>query len=365
MCAPAIVLLFALAAPAAADGGRVDTRRMQQGLRALRDDDVQERVRGVGLLSSCRKQPECAPAVRALQRALFDPQPAVRHAVLAALTALDARAAGGDVVRLLQVEHDARVLPAALLALGSLRVAGAEAAVTKFASHPAAAVRAAAMSAAGDLGGAAMRRLVLNSLQMAGDEDSEWLVRSSAVLAMAKIGRAEDLALVQRAYRRGGGRAFWLARAAVARAVTALHPRPREPLELLLADSDPRVAVTAAKGLADAGFSAVLVRHLGNAKSSIRAAAVGGVRQADLRSAGAQLRRMARFDRSRGVRWAAAKVLFAWDDPLGDRLLLDALRSKEATIWAEALALLAQKTGGKHGRDVEAWREDLQRRRKR
>ncbi len=78
-----------------------------------------------------------------------------------------------------------------------------------------------------------------------------------------------------------------------------------------------------------------------------------------------QLRRMARFDRARGVRWAAAKVLFLWDDPLGDTLMLDALRSKEAAIWAEAVALLSQKTGLKRGRDVEAWKSALEKRRAR
>nr|MDJ0522317.1 hypothetical protein [Planctomycetota bacterium] len=244
-------------------------------------------------------------------------------------------------------------------------VAGAEGVLTRYASHPEATVRASALTAAGDLGGPALRRLLLNSLRMAGGEDPAWIVRSAAILALAKIGRAEDLAVIQRAYNEGGGRARWLARAAVARAVAALHPEPRATLERLLTDQDPRVAVTAAKGLADAGLEAVLLQHLRNEKAPIRAAAVSGVQQANLRQATAMLRRMARHDASREVRWAAAKVLFAWEDPYGDTLMLDALRSKEPAIWAEAVALLGRRTGARHGRDVEGWRKELLRWRKR
>jgi len=91
----------------------------------------------------------------------------------------------------------------------------------------------------------------------------------------------------------------------------------------------------------------------------VRAAALGGVRQAGLREALPRIRFMARRDLARGVRWAAAKVLFAFEDPLGDTLLLDAVRSREVAIWAEALALLARRTGEAHARDVVAWRNAL------
>lgn len=361
MRVPAIVVLlvYLTATPAAADG-----KALEQGLRALAHEDAHERSGGLRWLAKCRAQPERARAVRALQRALFDAHPAIRAGAIQVLASFDARAAGGDLVRLLELERDVQVLPTALLALGTLRVAGADAVVRRFASHPEAGVRAAAMSAAGDLGGPAMRRLVLNALQMAGAEDAEWLVRSAAVVALSKIGRAEDLTLVQRAYRQGGGRTSWLARASIARALAALHPDPRAALERLLADPDPRVAVTAAKGLADAGLERVLLGHLRSGQSGVRAAAVGGVRQADLRAALPQLRRMARFDRARGVRWAAAKVLFLWDDPLGDTLMLDAVQAKEAAIWTEAVALLSRKTGLKRGRDVGAWKSALSKRRR-
>jgi HEAT repeat protein len=368
---PAIFVFLALlllGGPAAADPPATKpaaAKRLAAGLEALRHEHAYERVRGVALLALCATEPERSKAARALQGALFDPEPAIRQGAVGALVRLDARAAGGELVRLLGLERDVAVLPTALLALGDLKVAGADRVLTRFASHPEATVRASALTAAGDIGGPTLRRLVLNSLGMAGGEDVEWIVRSAAILALARIGRPADLAAIQRAYRTGGGHAHWLARSAIAKAVAALHPEPQGTLEQLLADPDPRVAVTAAAGLADAGYADVLLGHLRSGQSGVRAAAVGGVRQAELRRAAPGLKRMARYDASRVVRWAAAKVLFAWDDPYGDTLLLDALRSKEPAIWAEALALLAQRTGASHGRDVDAWRKELKNRRAR
>ena len=273
VCIPAFFVLLVLTGTAAANA-----KRLEAGLKALAHEHAYERVRGIAFLSQCRKEPQRSKAVRALQRALFDPEPAIRQGAVGALVALDARAAGGDIVRLLEVERDLGVLPTALLALGDLKVAGADRVLTRFAAHPDATVRASALTAAGDLGGAALRRLVINSLRMAGGEDVEWVVRSAAILALARIGRPADLAAIQRAYDTGGGHAHWLARSAIAKAVAALHPSPQATLEQLLADPDPRVAVTAAAGLADAGYADVLLGHQRNGQSRVRAAAVGGVR---------------------------------------------------------------------------------------
>ncbi len=360
VCMPAIVFLLLCGGVAAADA-----KTLNAGLKAIRHAEPAERIRGVGLLASCTREPERSKAARALQRALFDGSAPIRHGAVGALVRLNARAAAGDIVRLLEVERDVRVLPVALLALGTLRAAGAAATLKRHAAHPDAAVRAASVAAAGDIGGRGMRRLVLNSLRMAGGEDGTWLVRSAALVALSKIGRAEDLAVVQHAYDAGGGRAFWLARASLARVVARLHPNPQGPLEGLLVDVDARVAVTAAKGLADAGLVSVLLAHLGNTQASVRAAALGGVRQAKLRQAAPRLKHMARRDRSRGVRWAATKVLFAWDDPYADALMVDAVRSKEPAIWAEAIALLARRTGATHARDAVAWSKALKARRAR
>jgi HEAT repeat protein len=349
-----LALLLGAAASAQAAGDEVT-----QAAARLGSPTVAVRVAAAGELARTGRVPARMRAVRALERALFDAAPPVRRAALAALVDLDARSAAGSVARLLGVERDVSVLPAALLALGALHAEGQEGLVVRYAAHPAPAVRAGALAAAGRLGGPAMRRLVLNALQMAGPEDDGWLVRASALLALARVGRPDDLDLVQRVYEEGG-RSSWLVRSAVAKVLAALHPHPRAPLEALLGDPDPRVAVSAAAGLAHAGLGDVLLGHLLDRRPSVRAAAVGGVRRGDLRRALPRLRRMARTDSSRAVRWAAAGVLFDWHDPLGDDLMLDAVRSREPALWTEAVARLARRTGASHGRDVEAWRRALE-----
>ncbi len=349
----AALALLLLAGPVWAEDG------LEAQLAQLAHKDPLQRLRATNALGACGRRPACAKAARALERALFDPVGAVRRGALNALVALDARGAAGAVVRLIQVERDASVLPAALLALGRLRVQGQSDILVRHAAHPTIGVRAAALAAAGDLGGARLRRLVLNSLQLAGAEDEQWIVRSSAILALAKIGQAEDLGLIQRAFAQGGGKAFWMARAAVAKAIAALNPKPRAALERLLLDVDSRVAVTAATGLATTGHGAVLVTYLRDGRSAVRAAAVGGVRQGNVRTATARLRHMARFDGSREVRFAAAIALFVWRDPTADEMLLDALRSNDPAIWGAAAARLARRTGQQHGRKVKAWRHAL------
>ncbi|MDF1702950.1 MAG: HEAT repeat domain-containing protein, partial [Planctomycetota bacterium] len=321
--------------------------------------DPAERLRATNALGRCGRRPVCAKAARALEQALFDPSPTVRRGALNALVALDARAAGGAIARLLAVERDASVVPAALLALGALQVQGHAAILVRAASHPRPAIRAAALTAAGSIGGARMRRLVLNSRQMAAAEDEQWLVRSSAVLALARLGKAEDLALIQRAFQEGGGKAHWMARAAVARAIASLHPHPRAALERMLLDSDPRVAVTAATGLARAGYTPLIREYLRHPKASVRMATVSAVRSVKLLDTRPRLHHMARFDASREVRFAAAVTLFQWGDPAADEMMLDAVRANDPAIWAEAVAQLARRTGARHGRKVKAWRRTL------
>lgn len=352
---PALLLLAATAQAADLD----------PTLEALQSKDLATRVRAADRLGHTSDRQARGRAIRALERAAFDPSDAVRRAALAALVRLDAQGSAGVVVRLLSVERHPNVLPAALLALGKLGSRASFARLVPFASHPLPGVRAAALAAAGDLGGPDARRLVVNSLQMAGQEDGDWLVRSSAMLALARVGRPEDLALVRRAFREGAGRRSWMARSALARVTAALSPDPQPQLERLLMDRDPRVAVTAATGLAQAGLESVLVMHLSNAQAAVRAAAVGGVRQARLARAYPRLRRMARWDGSREVRWAAAVALFELDDPAADALMLDAVGSSEPAVWAEAVALLGRRTGASHGRNVNAWRAELRRLRSR
>ena len=68
---------------------------------------------------------------------------------------------------------------------------------------------------------------------------------------------------------------------------------------------------------------------------------------------------MARVDQSLRVRWAAAMALFRVEDPDGDELVLSGLGADEPTIWAEAIAALAKRTGKQYGRNARAWRAAL------
>ena len=351
-------LLFGVSHAADADTRFPPT---QAAIQALEGKSMARRVEATNHLARARSKPERARAARALERHLFDPQPTMRRAVLNALAVLDARAAAGSVVRLLEVERDVTVLPAALITLGTLQVRGVDRLLVERAAHPHQAVRAAALTAAGDLGGAENRRLVLNSFQMAGAEDADWFVRASAMLALAKIGRAEDLELIQRVYRRDAGKEAWLARSALARVVAALHPQPRRILEAMIQDPDARVAVTAATGIATSGGARALQPFLRSDAAAIRAAAIGGVRQAKVADLVPRVRHMARWDRDREVRWAAAVTLFALEDPVGDELMIEALKSNEIAVWAGALAHLSRRTGAMHGRNPKAWRAELAR----
>lgn len=356
---PILLLLLAIAAPAHADAA--PDEQIDEQVARLKARDPAQRLRAANALGRCGSGAACTKAARALERALFDAVPLVRRGALNALVELDARQAGGSIVRLLGMEQDVTVVPAALIALGRLKVQGQEPLLVRHAGHPVVAVRAAAITAAGDLGGTRMRRLVLNSLRMAGAEDEAWVVRSSAVLALAKLGKAEDLATIQRAFESGGGQDHWIARSAVAKAIAALHPRPRAPLERILLDGDPRVAGTAALGLARAGYTPVIREHLRHPKASVRMAAVSAVRKVKLLDTRPRLHHMARFDGSREVRFAAALALFDWGDPAADAMMLDAVRANDPAIWGEAVAQLARRTGVQHGRDVKAWSRALKR----
>ena len=53
------------------------------------------------------------------------------------------------------------------------------------------------------------------------------------------------------------------------------------------------------------------------------------------------------------------QILQAGREPEGEALVLEALGSNEASVWAEAVAVLGQRTGADHGRDAAAWRVEL------
>ena len=312
--------------------------------------EAAERLAEIG---TPERWPRIVPPLR--DRLAADPSADVRQAAAAALGALADPGAVPSLVHALATERDERVLAAAVLALGET---GSEAEVPTLAvlarSHPTPSVR-------GALGGEAARLQVLGCLEAPGLPDPDWGVRAAAMLALVRCGHADDLGRVLTAYREGGGAQHWFARASLVRLVAA---RDRDPLPILrrmVLDPDPRVAVTAAVGIARTGHlqeMLLLLRHLSPA---VRAAAASAVARVRVEGAYGRLRSLARLDRSPRVRWAAALALFRLEEPAADDYVLAGLLSREPAVWAEAIAALSRRTGEQHGRDVTAWRGALRR----
>jgi HEAT repeat protein len=353
-----LVVGTALAQATTAQADEVDAllRRLAAPHPAQRIEAA-ERLAEIG---TPERWPRIGPPLR--DRLAADPSADVRQAAAAALGALADPGAVPTLVRSLATERDERVLAAVVLALGET---GSETQVPTLAvlarSHPTPSVRGAALSALGALGGEAARLHVLGCLEAPGLPDPDWGVRAAAVLALVRCGHADDLGRVLTAYREGGGEQHWFARASLARLVAA---RDRDPLPLLrrmVLDPDPRVAVTAAVGIARTGHlqeMLLLLRHLSPA---VRAAAASAVARVRVEGAYGRLRSLARLDRSPRVRWAAALALFRLEEPAADDYVLTGLLSREPAVWAEAIAALSRRTGEQHGRDVTAWRGALRR----
>lgn len=329
-------------------------------LQALESGSPAEKVAGAGRLAVDRAPARREAILDALGRHLTDPWPDVRRAVALALGRRGDRRAAGLLADRLPVEQRPDVLAALLLGVGDLGGSEHVACVVPFATrHALPSVRAAAVTALGHLGGEAARTVVLETIATPGLPDLDWSLRAAGVLALARCGRPEDVGVALVAYREGAGEGHWFARSALARLVATLDPDPVPLLRRLVGDSDPRVAVTAAEGLARAGHPDELLRLLGHVVPSVRAAAASGAAQANLEAALPRLRSMARLDAAREVRWAAALALFRLEDADGDALVLEGLRAREPAIWMEALAALADRTGEWHGLDRSAWHAAL------
>ena len=297
-----------------------------------------------------------------LDRLQADPSADVRQAAAAALAEVGDPSVVPTLRARLAVEREHRVLAAVVLALGET---GSEVDVSTLGTlartRPAPTVRAAALTALGALGGEAARLHILHCLEAGGLPDPDWGVRAAAVLALVKCGHADDLGRVLTAYREGGGERHWFARSALARLVAERDRDPLPILRRLILDPDPRVAVTAAVGIARTGHLQEMLLLLRHTSPTVRTASASAVARAHVEGAYARLRSMARFDRSPRVRWAAALALFRLKEPEADDYLLSALQSREPAVWAEAMAALGRRTGEQHGRDVRAWRGALRR----
>lgn len=355
---PLLAVLLSLASSRAARADEVDAV-----LRRLASPRPAERVEAAGRLAEIatpRRWPRIVPPL--LGRFGEDPSPDVRQAAAIALEGIADPSAAPVLAARLGIERDARVLTAALLALGR---AGSEKDVGTLATvartHTVPSVRAAAITALGTLGGEAARAHVLHSLESPDLPDPDWALRASAVLALVRCGHANDLGRVLTAYREGGGERHWFARAALARLVAARDRDPLPILRRLVLDPDPRVAVTAALGIARTGHLQEVLLLLRHTAPTVRAAAASAVARAGVERAYGRLRILARFDRNLRVRWAAALALFRLREREADDYVLSGLLSQEPVVWAEAIAALTRRTGEQHGRDVRAWRSALRR----
>ncbi len=350
-----LVLLLTLLPTAAARADDVgDT------LSALRSPDPVRRSHAALALGDVQDPRAADRILKGLVVSLVDRSAGVRHATAVTLERRGDRRAAPYLVRQLHAEEDTRVTPALLLAVGALGDETYVAHLLPFArTHAVPAVRAAAVTALGDLGGEEARRVALDTLERPELPDPEWSLRVAAILALSHCGEADDVGRALVVVRDGGGDGRWLVRTAVARLVAAKDADPVPLLRRMAGDADARVASTAAEGLARSGHVDALLSLLGHVVPSIRAAAISGVARARVERAYPKLRALVRLDPSREVRWAAARALFDLEDPLGDELMLQGLASSEPTVWAEAVAALVNRTGEKYGRDVDAWRAAL------
>lgn len=359
-----VLMALVLVPVSSAAAAEIDS--MRTAAEALRSEDPSMRARAVEWLGARKTAAERRTAGHLLIPMVEDPTPPVRQRTWNALAAIEARAHVPALTRRILVEPSRDVLGAALIALGRLgRAEQVAAAIDRLAREHTGSVQAAALMALARLGAPQAAARARDMLVQTEAGDPAWRRRASAMLVIARSGSRDDALYAAKIYADTQGHRFWFARSAYARLVATHMPDQITVLLGLSKDEDMRVAVTAAEGLARAGHSSTLLGLLRSSDSRVRSVAVAAVAQARLAEGYARLRYMAREDMSRRVRWATAKALWQLQDPLGDRLMLVAIGSREPAIWAEAVALLARRTGADHGRNLPAWREELRRLRSR
>ncbi|MDJ0973796.1 MAG: HEAT repeat domain-containing protein [Planctomycetota bacterium] len=360
-CALVLTCVFALLvlAPAAEA-----FESLSQARRALGHKQAAERARAAIWIGNQGEAVSRGLAAQLLERTLSDPHPSVRRAGWNAMARLRVRSLWPELRRRLPFEQTPDVMPAAIIALGAGRMPEIDGPIVDaFSDHPSPSIRVAVLTSLTDMGAPQAIVRAREMLALSDTQDPTWAIRAAAMLTVCRAGGIEDGAHAARVYADQKGHRFWFARSAYARLVSVHLPDQVAVLATLVRDEDPRVGVTAATGLARAGHIQTLLGYLRANEARVRAVAAAAVAQARLESAYPRLRRMARHDTSRRVRWTAAKALWHLEDPLGERLVLLAVSSAEPAIWAEAVALLARRTGAAHGRNVSAWREELRRRR--
>ena len=297
----------------------------------------------------------------ALAAALDDQDPTLRKAVLEFVRLHRCRHMSPALIRRLGRETVADMIPSYLLALGAILPSRSGSKISPYVSHAIPAVRAAALTALADMKAEDARRLALHVLRDPRDPDPGWVLRSAALLALAKCGYAEDLERIRSIVKERAGEKHWLARSAMVKVVAGLHPLPAAELSNYTRDGDSRVALTAMRALKRVGGLSLLRPLLKHRLAQTRAAAVRAVIPTRDEDLVAVVLKMAERDPSRVVRWAAATSLFVARHPAADALIVDGLRAEDPAIWSEALSLLMARTGESHGRDAKAWKQSLAR----
>jgi HEAT repeat protein len=361
----ALTALLLVASPAALQVATADVSRSVLEAASALSRHPQEVVRqkAAAALAEAKTPEDQDHARQALVGALRDPATAVRRQAAVTLIQLPTPSLGASLAQALAHERDRTVVTPLLLALGALEDPGTLPMLETWLRDPAVEVRAAALSAVGEAGGERARSVLLAALLDPGGPDPAWQVRAAAVLGLARVGQPGDAARVREAMDATQGWSSWFARSAYAKAVPVIEVAPRPVLERLLLDPDERVAVTAALSVARLEGEPGLLALLSHAAGSVRAAAAGACGQLVLQAARRPLTAIAYRDREVRTRWAAALALFRMNAPEADEMVLAGLASREATVWAEAVAALEQRTGARHGNDAAAWRRELEQRR--
>lgn len=353
----ALTALAGLAFPAHAGAGPASSAA---AARVLADParPLAERRDAIRTLARATDPDDREQALPPLLAALSDELLDVRSLAAQALARLRDPRALPRVVRRLGLEKAPVGIAALLLTVGGLGGRAEVLVVEPFTHHGELRVRAAAVTALGDLGGPVAHERLLELLAAPG-ADPEWALRGSVLLALARCGTPADSGTILVAYRDGGGAGQWFARAALASVTAVLDPDPVPLLDRLCADPDARVSSAAALALARAGRADEVVRRLADARPGVRAAAAAAVGGAELRREIPKVRALAAGDPDRSVRWSAVLALSRLDDPSSDELLLAGLGTQDPEVWTAALAELRRKTDLDLPRDVEAWRREL------
>lgn len=354
---PTVVALLLLLAPSY---DTVDFRGgTEDRLRLLRHRNPGVRMRAARLL-------EHAPARRALAAmlvALGDVDSGVRGAAAVTLGKWADERATPFLARAIKIEEVPRVLRDMLLALSRCGKRYAARRVLPFLDHPVLEVRAAAAASLGRIGDAGQRKALWAAFRYDPD-DSGSALRAAVLGAFARLGWREDVQRAVGELETADALKEWRVRVAVVLAIGSIRWQERSAWlrELVERDVDERVLAAAASALVRLDARDQVARWLEHETVLVRTAALEALAAVKDPRAQAAALRFVREDADVSLRFRAALVLHGTRHPDADIYLVDALRSKDASIWITALAALERRYGKKYGRNPKRWTEFLKQR---